>query len=76
MTIAFRYHHYKRFRSQIDLTKLTIVEGGLGNSLNKKNMSLLLKMLIFCVEYFSLEATKFSILVHVSHIKCSPPVLK
>ena len=34
--IAFRYHHYECFCSQIDLTKLTVVDGGLGNSLNKK----------------------------------------
>ena len=35
MAIAFRYH-YECFCSQIDLTKFTIVEGGLANSLNKK----------------------------------------
>ena len=33
---SFRYHHYEYFCSQIDLTKLTIVKGRLGNSLNKK----------------------------------------
>ena len=36
MAVGFRYHHYECFCSQIDLTKLTIVEGGLGNSLYKK----------------------------------------
>ena len=35
IAIAFRYHHYERFYSQIDLTKLTIVNGEPGNSLNK-----------------------------------------
>ena len=35
MAIVFRYYHYECFSSLINLTKLTFVEGGLGNSLNK-----------------------------------------
>ena len=38
MAIAFRYHHHECFYSQIDLTKLTIAEGGLGNNLNKNRV--------------------------------------
>ena len=38
-SIVFRYHHYACFFSQIDLTKLAIVESGLNNSLNKKIVS-------------------------------------
>ena len=35
MAIAFKYHHYECFGSQIELTELTIVKGKTGNSLNK-----------------------------------------
>ena len=41
MTIPFRYHHYECFLSQIVLTKLNIVKGGVDNSLNKKCICLL-----------------------------------
>ena len=36
MVTAFRYHHYEWFCSQIDQTELTVVEGWLCNSLNKR----------------------------------------
>ena len=36
IVIAFRHHHYEYFFSQINLTKLTIVKGEPGKSLNKK----------------------------------------
>ena len=34
IAIAFRYHHYEHFYSQIDVNKLTIVNGKPGNSVN------------------------------------------
>ena len=36
IAIAFRYHHYERFYSQINLSKLAIVKGEPGNTVNKK----------------------------------------
>ena len=66
MAIAFRYHHYECFCSQIELTNLTIVKGGLGNSLNKKSVCFSeaapLKMQYKC--YI------FSIKIHKNFIKC------
>ena len=41
IAIAFRYHHYERFQSKIDLTKLNIVNAEPGNSLNNKCVHLL-----------------------------------
>ena len=35
IAIAFGYHHYEHFDSQIDLNKFTIAKGKPGNSLNK-----------------------------------------